>query len=197
MEVLIEYLNQQPLIGQITITVGLSSILVSLGLCIAQLAGLLGDIVRHHLDKVYLEGRYINTDELSRANSYLAKNERNDCTVLAWMSVFDVHYAEAHYQLENLFGRKEHGGVGRALYMYTFEELCDQGRTFNGKKIVTTTRHYNHIKGRTKTVKEYMKMEGTWSLCIHGHALAVVDGVLYDPIVSSLNLEVEFAAKVA
>lgn len=199
MEFLIECLNQQPLIGQIAIMVGLSSILLSLGLCIGHLVDLLGMIVRHNSEKRFLKGRYINPNTEARRFSKLANEEDNDCTVLAWMVAFGVPYGTAHYTLYELFGRRNRDGVNTLLYYTTLESLFERRGKFNGKRIVSAIHYTSYNKkqyGKAKTVKDFMDMGGTWMLSISGHALTVKDGILYDPCQGNLYEKVRFATKI-
>lgn len=148
---------------------------------------------REQLKKEYFQD--YNTIAQQRCNSDLAKNENNDCVVKSFMMALDLSYEQAHAYIKKEMHRKDGNGTYTNAYAKNIV-----GKTKNGKKITFIGAHptrewMQRVGGSTKKVlanKQYKKptgytlkafMEnhpiGRFVLVVQGHAVAVVDGVLY------------------
>lgn len=129
----------------------------------------------------------INTVALLKGESLIASGEKNDCTVYAIATAFDLDYDAAHQEVTDRMNREEGTGVKRRTVL----EALAEGTTINGK---TVTRI---IKSPTKTYKVYgntiprqlrlssfakENQEGTYVILTRGHALTLKNGVLMDNV---------------
>ncbi len=87
----------------------------------------------------------INTVALLKGESLIASGEKNDCTVYAIATAFELDYDAAHQEVTDRMNREEGTGVKRRTVL----EALAEGTTINGK---TVTRI---IKSPTKTYKVY------------------------------------------
>jgi hypothetical protein len=137
---------------------------------------------------------YINSIELAKNTSKLAQSEDNDCVVRAFMAALDISYDQAHAWVKNELKRQNRKGTS----MYNNSKNII-GKTKNGKKINFIGSHpskdyYKHSFGSDKvlankqykkatgyTLKSFMETNpvGRFVLIVQGHAVAVVNGVLY------------------
>ena len=137
---------------------------------------------------------FVNTIELANEQSKLAKNEDNDCVVRAFMSALDISYEQAHAWVKKELKRQDRKGTFMNAYAKNII-----GKTKNGKKIsfmgVHPSRGFmKHSVGSNKvlvnpkykkqtgyTLKSFMENNpvGRFVLIVQGHAVAVVNGVLY------------------
>ena len=136
---------------------------------------------------------FVDTMESSEAQSELAKSETNDCVVRAFMGALDISYDQAHAWVKKELKRKDR----KATFMNAF---CKNiiGKTKNGKKInfigAHPSRNMKFSVGSNKvlvntqykkptgyTLKSFMESNpvGRFVLVVQGHAIAVVNGVLY------------------
>jgi hypothetical protein len=96
-------------------------------------------------------------------------NERNDCTVRAFALVFNTTYDKAHAHLKNYCGRLNRKGI-------------------SSKKVIPVSiKHHKYREGpyardNTTTINQFVKKhpEGRYYVCVRGHALAIIDGIVYD-----------------
>lgn len=142
-----------------------------------------------------LKGEYfINSVELAKSTSDLAKTEHNDCVVRAFMAALDISYDQAHAWVKKYMKRVNTKGTYTAAYGKSVI-----GTVKNSKKINFIGSHpskscYKHSFGSDKvlvnkqykkatgyTLKSFMENNpvGRFVLIVQGHAIAVVDGVLY------------------
>lgn len=127
----------------------------------------------------------INSMALLRGESLIASGEKNDCTVYAIATAFDLDYDTAHKEVADRMTRQEGQGVKRSSVV----EALAEGTTINGKTVTRV------IKSPTKTYKVYgntvprqlrlssfakENQEGTYVIITRGHALTLKDGVLMD-----------------
>lgn len=97
--------------------------------------------------------------------------ERNDCTVIAFAIVFKVTYAEAHKHMKERCGRMNRKGViSKTVLPPSLPDVRFRVRSFNKES------------GNATTLGRFIKDHpvGRYYVCVRGHALAVVDGVVYD-----------------
>ena len=141
-----------------------------------------------------IKGEYfINSIELSRNTSKLAQSEDQDCVVRAFMVALDIPYDQAHAWVKKELHRKNNRGT----MMNAFSKNII-GKTKNGKKInfigAHPSKNMRFSVGSTKvlankqykkptgyTLKSFMENNpvGRFVLIVQGHAVAIVNGVLY------------------
>lgn len=95
--------------------------------------------------------------------------ESNDCTVKAFAVTFNTSYEKAHVHLKKHCGRQNRKGiVSREVIVPSLK---------NTKYKVGPYTRANRI-----TLKNFIEKhnEGRFYVCVRGHALSVVDGVIYD-----------------
>jgi hypothetical protein len=136
---------------------------------------------------------FCDSIELSENESLLAKSETNDCVVRAFMVALDIPYDKAHAWVKTNFNRVNRRGT------YTSQYLSNViGKVKNGKRLTMMGWCPNYTYGRSErkknllvnpkykketgyTVKSFMEQypKGRYFIIVKGHALALVDGVLY------------------
>lgn len=97
--------------------------------------------------------------------------ETNDCTVISFTQVWDTTYDLAHKHLKKQFRRPNRGGPSwanchKAVELCPKTKITDMGYT-RDNKITINQFIERHPKGR-------------YWVFVSGHALAIIDGVLYD-----------------
>lgn len=97
--------------------------------------------------------------------------EKNDCTVVAFAEVFNVSYEEAHLHLKTKCGRVDRKGL------CSYKVIPD---SITGVKIATRTFGCTNIP--KISLGNFIKQHpvGRYYVCVRGHALAVIDGVIHD-----------------
>lgn len=137
---------------------------------------------------------FVDTLKISRRQSELAKKEDRDCVVRAFMGALDISYDQAHAWVKKNMNREDRKGT----YTYKAIKLVE-GKVKNGYKIsflglnpaksymktvigsnkVLTNPKYKKQTGYT--LKSFMENNpvGRFVLIVQGHAVAVVNGVLY------------------
>jgi hypothetical protein len=140
---------------------------------------------------------FVNSQKLANQSSELAQIENNDCVVRAFMCALDLPYDQAHAWVKKELKRKDRKGTFMNAYGKNII-----GKTKNGKKIsfigthpskshmkysfgsniVLTNKQYKKPTGYT--LKSFMENHpvGRFVLVVQGHAVAVVNGVLYGNI---------------
>jgi len=151
--------------------------------------GFLGSKVREQLK----EGYFVDSNRLANASSELSQKENNDCVVRAFMCALNISYDQAHAWVKKELKRQDNKGT----YTYAYAKNI-LGKTKNGKKICFMGAHpsqnMKHAVGSDKvlanpkykkktgyTLKSFMEDNpvGRFVLIVKGHAVAVVNGVLY------------------
>jgi hypothetical protein len=137
---------------------------------------------------------FVDTIKLSNKQSALAKQENNDCVVRAFMSALDIPYDQAHAWVKKNMNREDKKGTYTVAYGKNVI-----GKTKNGYKVDFIGSHpskeyFNTRIGSNKilknkqykkatgyTLKSFMENNpvGRFVLIVQGHAVAVVNGVLY------------------
>ena len=130
-----------------------------------------------------------NSVKISESQSNLAKSETNDCVVRAFMMTLDLSYDKAHKFVAEKFKRVNRKGTYTQMYMKNI-----LGCQKNGYKMNLMGYHPSRVFGDRKkllnpkykketgyTVKSFMEQHpvGRYFIIVKGHALALVDGVLY------------------
>ena len=151
------------------------------------------EVYRERIKREY----FVDSCALAYNNSDLAKCETNDCVVRAFMCALDLSYEQAHAYIKKEMKREDRKGT----YTYVFAKNVI-GRTKNGKRITFIGAHPSQTWMQTKvantsnkkvlanpkykkptgfTVKSFLENHpvGRFVLIVEGHALAVVNGVLY------------------
>ena len=98
-----------------------------------------------------------------------AMRETNDCTVKAFAVVFDTTYEKAHAHLKYNCGRHNRKGI-------ISREVLAPSLKKTKFKVGPYTKQ-NRISLKAFCEKHN---EGRFYVCVRGHALAVIDGVIYD-----------------
>jgi hypothetical protein len=137
---------------------------------------------------------FVDTIKIANESSKLGKNETNDCVVRAFAAALDLPYDKAHAWVKKELKRKDRKGTFMNLYGKNIIS-----KTKNGKKISFIGSHPSrdfmkysigsdkilvNTKYKTKTgytLKSFMENNpvGRFVLIVQGHAVAVVNGVLY------------------
>jgi hypothetical protein len=137
---------------------------------------------------------FVNSIKLSRSQSEIAKKEDKDCVVRAFMAALDIPYDQAHAWVKKNMNREDRKGTytGKAIKIV-------EGKTKNGYQIKfmglnPAKIHWKEMTGSNKTLvnpkykkqtgytlKSFMENNqvGRFVLVVQGHAVAVVNGVLY------------------
>ena len=144
--------------------------------------------------EVLKKGLFVDTIKLSNKQSDLAKKENNDCVVRAFMAALDIPYDQAHAWVKKNMQREDRKGTFTVKYSKNII-----GKTKNGYKVSYIGTHpskegINSRIGSSKilvnkqykkatgyTLKSFMENNpvGRFVLIVQGHAVAVVNGVLY------------------
>jgi hypothetical protein len=137
---------------------------------------------------------FVDTIKMSRNQSEIAKKENKDCVVRAFMAALDISYDQSHAWVKKNMNRVDKQGTYTVAYGKNII-----GKTKNGYKINFIGSHpsrktYNYSIGSNKilinkqykkatgyTLKSFMENNpvGRFVLIVQGHAVAVVNGVLY------------------
>lgn len=137
---------------------------------------------------------FVNSGGLANESSDLARKETNDCVVRAFMCALNISYDQAHAYIKNKMGRKDRKGTYVNAYAKNIINT-----TKNGKKISFIGSHpsksfFKHAFGSDRilvnknykkptgyTLKSFMENHpvGNFVLIVQGHAVAVVNGVLF------------------
>ena len=137
---------------------------------------------------------FVDTIKISNESGELGKNENNDCVVRAFAAALDLPYNQAHAWVKKELNRKDRKGTFMSAYSKNII-----GKTKNGKKInyigshpsrdfmkysigsdkILVNKQYKKATGYT--LKSFMENNpvGRFMLIVQGHAVAVIDGVLY------------------
>lgn len=129
---------------------------------------------------------------ISEKESDLARSEKNDCVVRAFMTVLDIPYDSAHQWVKKNLKRVDRKGTYTSTYLPNI-----LGKVKNHKRIslygISPNKKYSQFKGKTLvnpkyknkkttyTVQSFMEdhPKGRYFIIVKGHALSLVDGVLY------------------
>lgn len=106
-------------------------------------------------------------EELIKASKRL--NEWNDCTVKAFAKVFNTTYEKAHSHLKNACSRQNKCGI------HSSKVLPQSLKKTKHKVGPYTTANRIQLK---KFCEKHPK--GRYYVALCGHAIAVIDGVVYD-----------------
>lgn len=98
--------------------------------------------------------------------------ENKDCTVMAMATAFDLPYQVAHKHLKEKVGRPDNQGV-------SMHDAFPRSLPFG---MVRTHRFKIDGTKNNITLGRFCKQhpEGRFIVLVRGHALAVVDGIVYD-----------------
>ena len=144
---------------------------------------------------------------VEKSSHTLAKGEKNDCVVRAFMNATESSYDEAHRFVAATFNRKPKQGTG--FFSAIMQSLAKAGNELiRAKRLEFLGRHPQTVgvdsarpelaeslqilinpkypKGGGRfagyTVGKFYQQHptGTYILQVHGHALCIRDGVIYD-----------------
>lgn len=98
-----------------------------------------------------------------------AMKEYNDCTVKAFAITLNTSYAKAHSHLKRFCGRPNGKGI-------VSREVIPQSLKNTKHRVGPYTRE-NKV-----TLKKFCELhpQGRYYVSVRGHAVAIVDGVVYD-----------------
>lgn len=133
------------------------------------------------------------TNEGDFEEIHLREYETNDCVVRAFMCVLNIKYSEAHEWVKKNFDRKDLQGVYTDWFIH---KVVDK-TYFNYKlKMLGVSKHatyYMKIKkdnygwptleneGKGYTIQTFIENfpKGRYFVIVKGHAIAIVDGVMW------------------
>jgi hypothetical protein len=152
--------------------------------------GFLGSKEREQLKEEY----FVNSGVLANASSDLSKKENNDCVVRAFMCALNMSYDQAHNYIKTKMNRKDGNGtyvnayakniIGttknglKISFIGTHPSRAFMKTTFGSDKVLVNKKYK---KATGYTLKSFMEANpvGRFVLIVQGHAVAVVNGVLY------------------
>lgn len=99
--------------------------------------------------------------------------ETNDCTVVTMAQVLGIHYIEARKILAEKFGRKKGKGL-------PYEKCAKFDETMKAEGYTVVKGPYS--EGNRISLNQFCikHPKGAYYVRVRGHAIAVVDGVVYD-----------------
>lgn len=127
--------------------------------------------------------------KIAETQSELAKKETNDCVVRAFMMALELSYDQAHKFVATKLNRVSKRGTYTRRYL---SNILNKQK--NGYKMKLMGYHPRYCFGAQKklvnpkykketgyTVKSFMEQypKGNYFIIVKGHALALVDGILY------------------
>lgn len=127
----------------------------------------------------------VNSKALLKGDSIIASSEKNDCTVYAIATAFDMSYDEAHKEVTERFNREEGKGAKRSSILQAMTE----GTTINGKTVSKVIKSptsmykvYGNVVPRQVRLSSFIKnnQEGTYMILTKGHALTIKNGTVLD-----------------
>lgn len=136
---------------------------------------------------------YLNVNEAYAAfNSKLAKEEKNDCFVRTLAVASGSTYETAHSFCKNEFGRVDKKGTDNLNIVTKMLGYSENGLQIGDNKleveilpkarIKNTYKLYGELIERQKTIASFIKdnPSGKFMVMVAGHALAIIDGEVYD-----------------
>ena len=142
-----------------------------------------------------IKGEYfINSIELTKNTSDLAKTEHNDCVVRAFMAALDIPYDQAHAWIKKSMNREDRKGTYTGQAIQKVEGKIKNGYKLSFMGVNPAKTHWKKMTGSNKilnnpkykkqtgyTLKSFIENNpvGRFVLIVQGHAVAVVNGVLY------------------
>lgn len=139
----------------------------------------------------------INASKYAKSTTKIARAENNDCTVRAWMTIFNCTYNQAHSFMKSEFKRPDRDGVsGFAIKLtrwikdsgsFRFQKLreLDEFDIARVKEVkFTDSLGYERttLKHRRYSLRRFCRTypKGRYLILVRGHALAIIDGVIHD-----------------
>jgi hypothetical protein len=137
---------------------------------------------------------FINTIRMSQKQSEIAKKEDNDCVVRAFMAALDISYDQAHAWVKKSMNREDRKGTYTGQAIQKIEGKVKNGYQIKFMGLNPAKTHWKKMTGSNKTLinpkykkqtgytlKSFMENNqvGRFVLVVQGHAVAVVNGVLY------------------
>ena len=149
-----------------------------------------GSTTREELKPEY----FVDSGSLAASQSELAKREKNDCVVRAFMSALDLPYERAHGWVKKNLGREFRKGTYTTLYIKNVLNKTKNGLKLKpygchpdfeytmkakGFKVITNPKYKRKAVGYT--LKSFIEAhpKGRYFVILERHAVAVVNGVLY------------------
>ena len=137
----------------------------------------------------------VSTMVIAQEQSELAKREKNDCVVKAFMAALDISYDSAHAFVKKYMKRENRKGTytsiylpniigkvknGKKIKLYGVSPSHDflLGSKFKSGKVITNPKYK---KPTAYTLRSFIENHptGRYFVIVEGHAIAIVDGKLY------------------
>ena len=137
---------------------------------------------------------FVDSNKLAAASSELAKKEKNDCVVRAFMCALNISYDQAHAYIKDKMARKDRQGTYTNAYAKNIINTTKNGYKISFMGVHPTRKFMKYSFGSNEplvnkkykkptgyTLKSFMENHpvGNFVLIVQGHAVAVVNGVLY------------------
>ena len=137
---------------------------------------------------------FVNSIQMSKRQSEIAKKEDKDCVVRAFMAALDIPYDQAHAWVKKNMNREDRKGTYTGKAIQKIEGKVKNGYQIKFMGLNPAKTHWKKMTGSNKTLinpkykkqtgytlKSFMENNqvGRFVLIVQGHAVAVVNGVLY------------------
>jgi hypothetical protein len=137
---------------------------------------------------------FVDSIKLAKSQSNIAKKEDNDCVVRAFMAALDIPYDQTHAWVKKNMKREDRKGTYTGNAVKSVEGKTKNGYKVNFIGLNPSKKYWEKLVGSNKilvnpkykkqtgyTLKSFMENNpvGRFVLIVQGHAVAVVDGVLY------------------
>jgi len=135
---------------------------------------------------------FCDTIALSKSDSALARSEKNDCVVRAFMVTLDISYDIANKWVRSKFSREFRRGTYTSRHLKSVIGCVKNGKrltmmgwcpsyAYSDEKRKQLLVNPKYKKKTGYTVKSFMEQHttGRYFIIVKGHALGLVDGVLY------------------
>lgn len=122
--------------------------------------------LRHHMEVTMYKYSPLPPELVKASDDY---KETNDCTVKAFAIAFNTTYAKAHNHLHKYCGRQRGKGIKSSR---TIPKSLKHSKVKEGP----------YSRSNRITLSQFCKKhpEGRYYVSVTGHALAVIDGTVYD-----------------
>lgn len=97
--------------------------------------------------------------------------DKGPCTAMAWANVFDCNPLDSREYLYNFGYRRGRGGMTTSQVISALKSV---------KKSTVVEGHYS--RANSVSLKKFLEKhnKGRYYVLVRGHALAVIDGMIYD-----------------
>jgi len=145
--------------------------------------------------EMFKQEYFVEYNNIAQASSELAKKETNDCVVKAFMIALNISYDQAHAYIKDKMKRIDLKGTYTSAYAKNIVNTTKNGKkitfigthpsrafmsdSIGGTKKILANKQYKKPTGYT--LKSFMENNpvGSFVLIVQGHAVAIVNGVLF------------------